>query len=264
MNQKIVKIVSIGLLAVGAMLMMVSKANAQEYKIAKSTGKLEVKEVNRVTFEGYNGNEIVFTSLNHSKERDQRAEGLRAISSMGLEDNTGIGLSVMEKGNVIEVQQLKKMGGPDVKIMVPKGVIVSYSHSSPHGGSISFKNMESELEVSTQHNNVSLSNVTGPMTVKTIHGKIEVDFNTGMKSPISIVSLHGLVDVTIPVATKANVSMSAGFGEIFVDPAIKIDFDKKDDEWIRFGSGKVNGKINGGGLDMSLSTSHGNIYLRKK
>src|SRR5260221_12248928 len=86
-------------------------AKAQDYKLQKSSGRLEVKEVNEVTIEGYNGSEIVFSSRDNDHGEDNRAKGLRAISSLGLEDNTGIGLSVVDKGNVIEVQQLKKMDG---------------------------------------------------------------------------------------------------------------------------------------------------------
>src|SRR5262245_38180894 len=106
-------------------------ASAQEWKLAKSTGKLDIREVNNVTIEGYNGNEIVFSSLDGSREKDKRAEGLRAVSSMGLEDNTGLGLSVVDKGTTFEVSQLKKMDGPRIKIMVPKGVTVFYRHTSP-------------------------------------------------------------------------------------------------------------------------------------
>jgi DUF4097 and DUF4098 domain-containing protein YvlB len=236
---------------------------AQEYKVAKSSGKLEIKEVNNVTIEGYGGNEIVFSSLDGSREKDRRADGLRAVSAMGLEDNTGIGLSVKDEGGTIKVYQLKKMDGPRVKIMVPKGVSIYYSHSSPHGSDVKIKNVEGELEVSTVHNGVHLENVSGPMTIKTVHGEIEADFNANIKSPINISSTHGLVDVTIPAATKANMSLSTSYGEIFVDPAIKLEIEPKSD-WVKYGSNKVSGKINGGGLEITLSSNHNNIYLRKK
>jgi hypothetical protein len=238
-------------------------AFAQEYKLTKSTGKLEIKEVNDVHIEGYGGNEIIFTSLNYSRENDKRAAGLKAISAMGLEDNTGIGLSVVDRGNTIEVNQMKRMDGPKVKIMVPKGVSVSFIHTSPYGDDVVFKNVESEIEVSTVHNGVRLENVSGPMTVKTVHGEIEADFNAALKSPLSLISTHGPVDITIPAATKLNVSMSTSYGEIFVDPAIKIDFENKGD-WKVYGSNKVSGKVNGGGIDLTLSSTHNSIYLRKK
>jgi len=251
-------LIIIGIVAAGFIA-----ANAQEYKIAKSTGKLEIKEVNDVTVEGYAGNEIIFSSLDFSKEKDKRAEGLKSISAMGLEDNTGFGLSVQDKGATIEVYQLKKMDGPKVKIMVPKGVAVSYVHSSPYGDDVTFKNVEGEIEVSTLHNEVHLENVSGPLMIKTVHGEIEASLNANAKSPISIISVHGIVDLTVPTTIKANVKMSTSYGEMFVDPAIKIEFDKQGD-WTKYGSNKVEGKVNGGGLDLTLSSTHSNIYLRKK
>src|ERR1041384_5080351 len=154
-----------------------SAADAQEYKLAKSTGRLEIVEVNNVTIEGYNGNEIVFSSLDGSRDRDPRAQGLRAVSANGLEDNTGIGLAVNDKGTTYEVYQLKKMDGPHVKIMVPKGVTISYRHTSPHGSDIKVRNVESELDISTVHNGIELDNITGPANVRTVHGKLEVIFN---------------------------------------------------------------------------------------
>ncbi len=251
------------ILIIAFTLITIGAGYAQEYKLAKSSGKLEIKEVNNVTIEGYNGNEIVFSSLDGSREKDRRADGLRAVSNMGLEDNTGIGLAVIDKGTTYQVYQLKKMDGPRVKIMVPKGVSIYYSHSSPYGSDVKFKNVESEIEISTVHNGVHLENVSGPMNVKTVHGEIEADFSTNMKSPISITSAHGLVDITIPAATKATMSMSTSHGEIFVDPAFKLEIEPKSD-WVKYGSNKVNGKINGGGLDFTLSSTHNNIYLRKK
>jgi hypothetical protein len=251
------------ILSIVVLLFIALQVKGQEFKLSKSTGKLVIKEVNDVTIEGYSGNEIVFSSLDGPHEKDKRAEGLRAVNSMGLEDNTGIGLAVQDKGNTIEVYQLKKMDGPKIKIMIPKGVSVSISHSSPYGSEVKLKNVESEIEVSTVHNGVVLENVTGPLTVKTIHGEIEANLGSNLKSPISLVSIHGLIDLTIPVATKANVNLATSYGEMFVDPAIKIELEEKTD-WVRFGSNKVNGKINGGGLDLTLSSTHNNIYLRKK
>src|SRR5882672_1452206 len=184
MKKKILTIV-FAMMAVGAL-------QAQEYKLAKSTGQLIIKGVDRVSVEGTSGNEIIFSSVDGSREKDNRAAGLRAVSSLGLEDNTGIGLAVKDNGTTYEVYQLKKMDGPRVKIFVPKGVSVSYSHSSPHGSDITFKNVEGEIETSTVHNGVHLENVTGPLNIKTVHGEIEADFSANMKSPITLSSTHGL------------------------------------------------------------------------
>lgn len=235
---------------------------AQEYKIAKSTGKLDIREVNNVTIEGYAGNEIVFSSLDGSREKDRRADGLRAVSAMGLEDNTGLGLSVTDKGTTYEVTQLKKMDGPRVKIMVPKGVTVVYRHTSPHGSDIKIRNVESELDISTVHNGVKLDNVTGPLNIKTVHGEIEADLSATVKGPVSLNSQHGLVDVTLPGTIKATLDLSTSWGEIFLDPGLKVEIPKQGD-WVKYGSNKIEGKINGGGLELSFGSNHGNVYVRK-
>jgi len=242
--------------------LLIGVATAQEYKLNKSSGTLEIREVNHVTIEGHSGNEIIFTSRDEDRDDDDRAKGLRAISSMGLEDNTGIGLSVVDKGNVIEVRQLKKMEGPEIKILVPKNVVVSYSHTSPHGDEIEIKNFEGKVDVSTVHNGVVLTNVTGPLNIKTVHGDIEASLGAALKSPVNIESVHGHVDVALPVTTKANLKLSTSFGEILVDPDFKIEIEKTG-EMIKY-SDKVSGKINGGGIEIDLSATHNNVYLRKK
>jgi hypothetical protein len=249
------------ILIAAAILILGSAAYAQEFKIAKSTGRLELY-IGRVTVEGYNGNDIIFSSKDRHEGKDERAQGLRAINSLGLEDNTGLGVNVADKGNVIEVRQLKKMNSPDVKIMVPKGVIVYFSHESQYGGTATFKNMENEIEISANYNSIELENITGPVTAKTVYGHIEADFNQNVKGPISIVSIYGYVDVTLPVATKANLKMSTSYGEILVAPEFKIEIDKTGD-MIRY-SDRVNGKLNGGGMNIDFRSDYSKIYLRKK
>lgn len=249
------------MLLAALMVMVAGGLKAQEFKISKSTGRLEIN-IGRVTVEGHNGNEIIFTSANGPREKDERAEGLRSVNSLGLDDNTGLGVHVEEKGDVITVQQLKKTNAPDIKILVPKNVIVSFAYESEYGGKARFKNMTNEIEVDAQYNSIELENVTGPLTVKTIYGHVVASLDASMKGPISIVSIYGYVDVAIPVTTKANLKMSTSYGEIFADPDFKIDVDRQGD-MVRY-SDKVSGKINGGGIAIDLGCNYGKVYLRKK
>ena len=234
----------------------------QEFKVAKNTGRLEV-HLGKVLIEGYNGNEIIFSSEDYSVSQDKRAEGLKAINGLGLDDNTGLGINVKESGSAVVVQQLKKTNSPEIKILVPKGVIVSFAYDSQFGGTVVLKNMENEIEVAAQYSSVEMENVTGPMTVKSIYGHVEATFNTSIKSPISIVSVYGYVDITIPTATKATLRMDTSYGEILVAPDLKIDVDRSG-SMVRY-NGRVEGKLNGGGLlNIDLSSNYGKIYLRNK
>lgn len=240
---------------------VISAVQAQEFKVAKSSGRLELN-IGRVTVEGHNGNEIIFSSRNYRDSKDERAEGLRAINGSGLDDNTGLGINVTQKGDVVEVSQLKKMNSPDVKILVPKGVIVSFSHESQYGGTAVFKNMENEIEVSANYNSIELENVTGPLTIKTVYGHVEADLSANVKGPISIVSIYGYADVTLPLSIKADLKMSTSYGELLVAPEFKIDIDKQGD-FVRYND-RVQGKINGGGIRVDLRSDYSKIYLRKK
>ena len=198
----------------------------QEYRVGAASGTLEIAEVNRVIIEGHSGSEIVFSSENPASNRDERAEGLRAISSLGLEDNSGIGLSVIKEGQNIMVRQLKKTEGPKVKILVPRGVKVSYRHSSPYGSELEVRNFQGEVEVNTTHNVVKLVNAQGPLTVKTVHGDIDASFAQSPSSRISLESVHGHVDVALPTAAKANLTLSSQWGEMLVDPDLRIELNK--------------------------------------
>jgi hypothetical protein len=235
--------------------------NGQDYKIAKSAGRLEVY-IGNVEIEGYAGNEILFSTKDHDRDEDDRARGLRSINSSGLEDNTGLGINVTNKGDVIEVRQLKKMNSPEIRIKVPKGVTVYYEHQSQHGGEVKFKNVEGEIEVSTHYNSLEFENITGPITAKAIYGSIDATFTDNVKGPISLISVYGHVDVTIPVSTKANLKLNTSYGEIFVAPDFKIEMEKQG-EFNSHGD-KISGKINGGGITIDLGANYSKIYLRKK
>lgn len=236
--------------------------SAQEFKVNKSSGKLDLR-IGKVTIEGHSGNEIIFTSSDGRKDKDERAAGLRSISGSGLEDNTGLGINVTESGNTITVNQLKKTNSPDIKILVPKGVIVSFNYESQYGGKAKFRNMENEIEVQSQYNSIELDNVTGPLTVNSIYGSVDATFTGNIKGPLNIVSVYGHVDVALPVGTKAELMLSTSYGEIMAAPEFKIEVDRKGEGGLVKYSDEVRGKINGGGMNIKLEATYGKVYLRK-
>lgn len=246
-----------------ASLLAITVSQAQEYKIAKSTGKLVIN-LPSVKVEGYNGTEILFSSSKSDWESDERAKGLRPINGNGLEDNTGLGINVSDKGTSYEVSQVSARSG-DITIKVPKGVSVSYSYNKVmNAGKAWFKNIEGELEISVQHNKVDLDNITGPLTAKAVYGGIDAKFADNIKGPISIVSIYGHVDVAIPVATKANLKMNTSHGEIFAAADLKIEMEKTTSgDMVSYNNNNVKGKLSGGGTEITLRSDYGKIYLRK-
>lgn len=242
-------------------LSAISITRAQEYKVNKTSGKLNIN-LSSVTVEGYDGNEIVFSTQKSEAEADPRAKGLRAINGSGIVDNTGLGISVVENGTTTEVSQVAS-SNLDIKILVPKGVIVSYAWHRVESGKVSFRNMENEIEISTDYNSIDLENISGPASVRALYGTVDARFNDHIKGPISIASIYSTVDVAIPTTTKANVKLNSSHGEILASAEFKIEMEKNGDSDMINYSNIVNGKLNGGGTEFKLVSEYGKIYLRK-
>ncbi|MEP5613892.1 MAG: DUF4097 family beta strand repeat-containing protein [Cyclobacteriaceae bacterium] len=244
------------ILALGVVL----AANGQgEHKFSVS-GKLIVDGINKISFEGYDGNEVIISTTS-TASRSERAQGLKLINGSGLEDNTGIGISLTESGGNTEMVEISNRSSKRYTVKVPKSVTVVYKHSSPHGSTVVFSKIAGEIEVKTNHSKVKLEDVTGPMTVSTVHGRIEGNFTAlSQTGPVSIASSHGLVDISLPANTKANIKLGSGWGEIYSDFDIAFE---KSSSLKSYSSNEVRGTINGGGVDFSAKSSHGDVYLRK-
>lgn len=236
-----------------------SSTSEQTYKIAASKGKLKI-DLGRATIEGYDGKEIIFSNGKVNREVDERAKGLRAINALGLEDNTGLGINVVEKNGVVEVNQLRRISPPEIKILVPKGMIVSFSHESQFGGKITFKNFENEIEATSTYNNMIFENVTGPTTINSIYGNIDAKFNQNIKGALSIVSIYGKVDISIPKTAKANVKITTNYGEILVDP--KLGLKLEDSSGMIKYNDQLNATLNGGGNSFNFRSDYETVYLR--
>ncbi|MEQ8243490.1 MAG: DUF4097 family beta strand repeat-containing protein [Fulvivirga sp.] len=262
-KMKKLKLIGLTCLVIALGLGQISAQNSNEYKLDMSSGKLIVKELDEVEFEASSNGSVTITNRDNDREKSERAKGLRLINGLGLEDNTGIGLNVEKTSDGATINQISRTGSGEYLIKVPKGVTIVFENGSVYSKSVSFKNITSEIEATTTHCDVRLENVTGPMTISTVHGDIDGAFGTiNQSNPISIISSHGDIDLSIPIATKANFTISTNWGEIYSD--LEIEIEKTADSMKRYNQNKVNGKMNGGGVNMNISSTHGSIYLRKK
>lgn len=242
-----------------------NSAGGQEFKIAFSKpsqpGKIKIYALNDVEVQSYSGKEVVLTA-NGVKAIPQRAEGLRPVYN-SMVDNTNMGLSVKEVDNTIEINSLTRRGSLKYKIMVPANASIQVMSRDHEGPRIYVTNFTNEIDIQCTFGNIELEDITGPALVHNVHGKINVKFSkVNPKNPISITSVHGDVDVTMPAKTPANLEMKSSHGEIYTDMDIAFNNTNKDN--LRQISGnQILGKLNGGGVEIHLESTHSNIYLRK-
>ncbi|MCZ4223812.1 DUF4097 family beta strand repeat-containing protein [Pedobacter rhodius] len=276
----------------------ISASAQKEYKLAKSSGKLNLN-IGGAIVEGYSGNEIIFSMAKSENDVvDERAKGLRVISGSGFADNTGMGIDVSEKGDEINVNPVRKgvLTGI-VTIKVPQNIKIAFNNTNVNQDELILKNLKNEIEISVSYTKIKLENNTGPMNVKTLYGSVDAIFNGEIKGPVSIVSVYGYVDVSMPATTKANVELGTSYGNLYAGEGFKIAVEKSTNEKTE-SAGTINsvqgltkttgysinsqgsviglnsyssrdretlkGKLNGGGADVILKSNYKNVYLREK
>jgi hypothetical protein len=215
----------------------------KEFKIAKNSGKLVINNISKLSIEGYDGKDIVFSTINVAEKTDDpRATGLSVLGNAGF-DNTGIGISVTEKDNNMVVAAIAK--DTNLKVKLPQGVSLSIKTGSfSHRDSIIIllSNIKSEIDASTQYEHISLKNVSGPVSIKTLYGNIDGKLAPSFKGPISLVSVYGFIDVTLPEEAKADMSINTVYETLYAAKDIKLVLDEAPKrENVAFGTAAFSG-----------------------
>src|SRR6185437_4287835 len=244
-------------------LLFAGVSRAQEFKVSVENtkdGKVALDDFGgELTIEGYAGNEIVITPSSGRFETPEQAKGLKPIYAAGT-DNTGVGIYLEKNANHITLRCLLPFTKrSNYRIRVPENLAVEITRDCAGGGETTISNMKNEIDFQGCHS-LDLKNVTGPLVVSTISGGVNVVFTDISKDKsISIASVSGSVDVTLPAKAGFNLEMGTISGSMFSD----FDLQSSKGEMQRVGGGNLRSQVNGGGVDVKLTTVSANIYLRK-
>nr|WP_299071042.1 DUF4097 family beta strand repeat-containing protein [uncultured Allomuricauda sp.] len=217
---------------------------------------VKIESKSDITLKTSSSNELLIKGSRHSKTTE-KAKGLRLVGEGGS-DNTEVGFYVIQDGNSLIVKNLRKSEG--ATIYLPKTQNVSVK--STWSGDIEIDGFSGEIEADAQLNgSIEIINVNGPVTANALNGEITVEFGkVKQDSPISIYTTNGEVDVTLPSDTPANLTLGTTNGDIYTN----FEFKREEKDGLKSISGrKVKATINNGGVNISLKSTNGNIYLRK-
>ncbi len=213
-----------------------------------------------IVLEGVAGNEIEVVT-NHYAGIPEKAKGLKPLSATGT-DNTGMGLSIAQEGNVIKVSGASRKADGIYTFKVPENIKVKVDVESWHAGDLEASNLSNQVEVTTQGGDLTFQDITGPLVASTINGDIEVTFSSlNQTTPTSITSTSGDIDITLPDNTKGTFELGTISGEIFTD----LDFTFSDEEGMRRMTGgmQANATLNGGGVAVTFKSISGDVLIRK-
>lgn len=205
----------------------------------------------------HNDNQLLLKGGKMEKN-PEKARGLKLVGEGGT-DNTNAGFSVEQKGNTLIVKNLRRDGKAEIFLPANKNISVK----SRHLNDIEITGFTGEVEASAEVvGNVTIKDVTGPLTVNSNTGTVEVIFSKlNQSSPTTITTATGTVDVSLPKETPATVTMNSTMGEVYTD--FNIELPEKDG-LKAISTQKVKGTLNGGGGSIQINSATGNIFLRKK
>ncbi|WP_081490415.1 DUF4097 family beta strand repeat-containing protein [Pontibacter sp. BAB1700] len=210
---------------------------------------------------GHNSDEVVIEAASHQAP-PARAAGLKPLYNQA-EDNTGMGLSVSKEGNTLTVTKASRQDGK-YTIRVPKNASVMYEETNWMGGDLSIADVEGEIELKLNNGNATLSNITGPVVANATSSDMVIKFSSlNQSKPSAISTVAGTVDIHLPASTKANFKLKTIQGEIYSDFDMNIARDSKSNLPRVTGGNNIDGKTNGGGVEMNLYTISGDMYIRK-
>jgi hypothetical protein len=256
-------------LLIALLTITVIDASAQEF-IMKPKGtisELTVEVRNLFTdlvIEGGTAGEIRVVADDY-EPAPEKAAGLRPLSALGP-DNTGIGLHINQDGNTVTISGTRRNNSSsDYRISLPADIRLKIDYGSFNSDDIIISGMNNEVEVKSQVGDLEFADVTGPIVASTLSADINIRFTSlNQSAPSLITSISGDIDITLPQGSKGNLHLGSVSGEIYTD----LEFDSVETTGrqsnINYNAGTLaDTRLNGGGVEFTVKSVSGDIFLRK-
>jgi Putative adhesin len=212
---------------------------------------------------GYEGKEVVVEVEAEKKEEPVSSGGMRRIGGGGAE------VTAQEDNNTVTINAgLSHIISIYVKVPANASEVQA---STVNDGNIVVDNISGQIEINNVNGWIRCENVSGSVVANTVNGDVVVGFKSvNPQAAMAFSTLNGKIDVTFPADLKAKVKLKAERGDVFSDFDVAIDKGQTNaekpredhmykitiDDW-------VYGTINGGGPEVMMKTTNGDVYVRK-
>lgn len=228
-------------------------------------GVLSVEAHNgRITIKGYDGPTVKVKLIKYGKKVSNNSSngGMRRIGGGSFD------VEAQEYDNVVKIESESWGNRVDFEIQVPKNFDIKAE--SYNNGHIWIEDVEGLMEVESYNGPITLKEVNGAASASTYNGAIKVEFaNLRPDTPMAFSTYNGDVDLTLPTGSKITAKMKTN-RDIFTDfNEFTLSENKPTRSENRRGRYSIKfedwttGAVNGGGPEVMMKTTNGNIYIRK-
>jgi len=158
-------------------------------------------------------------------------------------------------GGTIEVEQVQgvvdvRTSGGSIRLDKIRGNVVAKTS----GGSIRVAEVDGKLDIETSGGSIRVDEAQGPVEARTSGGSISVTFAKAPKGDLR--TSGGSIEAEFPRASGVNLDARTSGGRVLVESSIKTTGSAE--------RSRIEGEINGGGENLLLRTSGGNIRVRER
>lgn len=191
-------------------------------------------------------------------------EGKDVVVEANAED-----ITAQEKNNEVTI---KAPNGKGIKlnIKVPKTMGI-FKLSSVNGGRMMVSDVTGNLELQNRSGGITALNISGTVVASTVSGSVIVSFKqVDQGAAMAFSTVSGSMYITFPATLKADLKVRSDNSKVFSDFELASDpahpqtlkterggfYHLPADDWIY-------GRVGGGGPEMLIKNTTGNIYIRK-
>ena len=210
---------------------------------------------------GSSDNKIEINSQKELKTKDSRADDLALITPWP--DNTGFGIHISEKGNVVSIIKSSVRSDARYVITVPQWVNIRIEESEWGRGNFEVTGINGDIHIESNSSDISLRKIAGSVQAESTSGEIIIEMPTagkGIKHQISSVS--GEIDLQIVRNAAYSFNLSTVSGSIKTDFELIKEIEYKGSTLKRISkSREVETDLNGGGDLIDASTVSGLLKI---
>lgn len=206
-----------------------------------------------ITVDTHSGSDVIVEGA-HRERREETRDGMHRIGGYDR------GVEVVQDDNVVNIHS--QYGNGNVHITVPTDTSLRLHTLS---GGIDVDGVRGEVEVHTLNGHITLNHISGTVTADSQNGPIKVTMESlNSSKPLSLSSFNGLVDLTLPADVRATLTVKTNHGAVYSDFDVTLGGRTiRDGDRLRLDN-TIRGTINGGGVDITIHTLNGAVYIRKK